>query len=194
MSKLIFLIMQQKNATGFDTSERAAKSDLASLKDEIDKLDIDKLILVPVDSSKLSDIVKNGAVKKIVYDKLVAKVNNVDISGFVLKSKYDTDKSDLEKKVTDTSGIVKKLNYNAKTSKTEGNIPSISGLATTTALTAVENKIPGSLVQKTDYDAKISEIEKKLTNHDIYCYFRIQQVYSRNSCCKISASKCNSRF
>ena len=97
-----------KNATGIDTSERAAKSDLASLKAEIDKLDIDKLILVPVDSSKLSDIVKNGAVKKIVYDKLVAKVNNVDISGFVLKTKYDTDKSDLEKKVTDTSGLVKK--------------------------------------------------------------------------------------
>ena len=97
-----------KNATGIDTSERAAKSDLASLKAEIDKLDIDKFILVPVDSSKLSDIVKNGAVKKIVYDKLVAKVNNVDISGFVLKTKYDTDKSDLEKKVTDTSGLVKK--------------------------------------------------------------------------------------
>ena len=65
-------------------------------------------VLVLVDSSKLSDIVKNGAVKKIVYDKLVAKVNNVDISGFVLKTKYDTDKSDLEKKVTDTSGLVKK--------------------------------------------------------------------------------------
>ena len=43
-----------KNATGIDTSERAAKSDLASLKAEIDKLDIDKLILVPVDSSTCS--------------------------------------------------------------------------------------------------------------------------------------------
>ena len=34
-----------------------------------------------------------------MYDKLVAKVNNIDISGFVLKTKYDRDKSDLEKKI-----------------------------------------------------------------------------------------------
>ena len=36
-----------------------------------------------------------------MYDKLVAKVNNIDTSGFVLKIKYDTDKSDLEKKISD---------------------------------------------------------------------------------------------
>ena len=39
--------------------------------------------------------------KKTVYYKLVAKVNNIDTSGFVLKTKYDTDKSDLEKKISD---------------------------------------------------------------------------------------------
>ena len=44
-------------------------------------------------------------VKKNVYDKLVAKVNNIDTTGFVLKTKYDTDKSELEKKIPDTSGI-----------------------------------------------------------------------------------------
>ena len=53
-----------KNATGIDTSKLAAKSDLASLKAEIDKLDIDKLIPVPVDSSKLRDVIKNEVVKK----------------------------------------------------------------------------------------------------------------------------------
>ena len=63
----------------------------------MDKLDIDKLVPVPVDLSKLSDVVKNDVVKKTVYDKLVAKVNNIDTSGFVLKTKYDTDKSELEK-------------------------------------------------------------------------------------------------
>ena len=51
-------------------------------------------------------------------------------------------------------------------------MPSISGLATNSALTAVENKIPNvsSLVKKTDYNAKISEMEKKITdhNHDKY--------------------------
>ena len=46
--------------------------------------------------------------KKTVYDKLVEKGNNIDISGIVLKTKYDTDKSELEKKIPDTSGLVKK--------------------------------------------------------------------------------------
>ena len=63
---------------------------------------------VPFDLSKLSDIVKTDVVKKTVYDKLVAKVNNIDTSTFVLKTKYDIDKSELENKFPDTSGPVKK--------------------------------------------------------------------------------------
>ena len=63
---------------------------------------------------KLSNVVKNDVVKKDVYDKLVAKVNNIDTSGFVLKTKYDTDKSELENKIPDTSGLVKKTECNAK--------------------------------------------------------------------------------
>ena len=63
---------------------------------------------VPVDLSKLSDVVRNDVVKKDVYDKLVAKVNNIDTGGLVLKTKYDTDKSELEIKTPDTSGLVKK--------------------------------------------------------------------------------------
>ena len=50
----------------------------------------------------------NEVVKKTVHDKLTAKVNNIDTSGFVLKIKYDTDKTSLEKKIPDTSRIVKK--------------------------------------------------------------------------------------
>ena len=53
---------------------------------------------VPVDLSKLSNVVKTDVVKKIVYDKLVAKVTNIDTSGSVLKTKYDADKRELEKK------------------------------------------------------------------------------------------------
>ena len=74
---------------------------MGGLKTEVDKLDIDKLVHVPVDLSKLSDLVKNDVVKKPVYDKLVAKVNNINISGFALKTKYDTDESDLRKKISD---------------------------------------------------------------------------------------------
>ena len=81
-----------KNISHVDTSSFALKSNLASLKTEVDKLDIDKLVPVPVDLSKLSDAVKNDIVKKAVYDKSAEKVNNIDTSTFVLKTKYDTDK------------------------------------------------------------------------------------------------------
>ena len=74
-----------KNISDLNTSRFALKSNLASLKTEVDKLDIDKLLPVPVDLSKLSDVVKKD-VKKPVYDKLVKKVNNIDTSGFVLKT------------------------------------------------------------------------------------------------------------
>ena len=87
-----------KNISHVDISSFALKSNLASLKTEVDSLDIDKLVPVPVDLSKLSNIVKNDVVKKVVYDKLVEKVNNIDTNGFVLKTNYDTDKSKLEKK------------------------------------------------------------------------------------------------
>ena len=106
--------------------------------------------------------------KKTVHDKLVAKVNNTGTSGFVLKTKYDTDKSALERKIPDTSTLVKKTDYYAKISEIEGKILSISGLATNLALIAVENKIPdaSSLVKKIDFNTKVSEIETKLADHN----------------------------
>ena len=141
-----------KNISHVDTSSFALKTNLASLRTEVDKLDINKLVPVPVDLSKLSDIVKNDVVKKDVYDKLVAKVDNIDTSDFVLKTKYNTDKTELENKIPDTSGLVKKTNYNTKITELENKIPDISNLATKTALTNVENKIPdvSNLVKKTD--------------------------------------------
>ena len=96
-----------KNVTHVNTSTFALKTNLANLKTEVDKLDIDKLIPIPVDLSKLSDVVKNDVVKKTVYNKLVAKVDNIDTSDFVLKTKYNTDKTELENKNPDTSGLVK---------------------------------------------------------------------------------------
>ena len=97
-----------KNVTHADTSSFALKTNLASLKTEVDKLDIDKLVPAPVDLSKLIDVVKNDEVKKSVYDKLVTKVNSIDTSRFVLKTKYDTDKSDIENKIPNTSDFVRK--------------------------------------------------------------------------------------
>ena len=111
--------------------------------------------------------------KKATYDKLVAKVNNIDISGFVLKTKYDTDKLELEKKVPDVTDFVK----TAKLTDLENKIPDISNLGTKTALTAVENKIHdvSKLVKKTDYNTKATEIEKKLTDHNLGEYIDISE-------------------
>ena len=146
----------------------ALKTNLGCLETEVDKLDIDKLVPVPVDLTKLSDVVKNDVVKKTVYDKLVAKVNIIDTSEFVLKTKYYTDKSKLENKIPDTSGLVKKTDYNTKIVEIEGTIPNVSNLATKTSLNAVENKMPdvSILVKKTDYNTKIMDIENKLNNHN----------------------------
>ena len=66
-----------KNISHVDTSSFALKSNLASLKTEVDKL-----VSVSDDLSKLSDVVKNYVVKKTVYDKLVAKVNSIDTCGY----------------------------------------------------------------------------------------------------------------
>ena len=87
--------------------------------------------------SKLSDVVKNDFAKKAVYEKLAAKVNNIDASDFVLQTKYQTDKTELEKKkkILDVTDFVKKI----KLTELENKITDASSLATKTALTAVEN-------------------------------------------------------
>ena len=177
-----------KDITHVDTSSFALKTNLANLKTKVDKLDIDKLATVPVDLSKLSNVVKNDVVKKAVYDKLVAKVNNIDTSDFVKKKDYNTKITEIEDKIPGTyTSFVKKTDYNTKVTAIEGKIPDISGLATKTALTTVENKIPSinnlatktalttvenkipfisGLVKKTDYNTKITDIENKLNNHN----------------------------
>ena len=70
-----------------DVSSFALKSNLATLKTEVGKIDADKLKNVPVDLAKLSNVVKNDASKKTKYDKLVAKVNGIDNTNFVSKTK-----------------------------------------------------------------------------------------------------------
>ena len=162
-----------KNITHVDTLSFALKTNVANLKTEVDKLDIDKLkglpnnlsilktqvdkldtdklVPVPTNLSKLSDVVKNEVVKKTEYD---AKIKNI------------------EDKIPDISNLATKSNLNTKINEVKNEIPSITGLAATSTLTAVENKSPdtSNLVKKTDYNTKVTEIEKKLTdhNHDKY--------------------------
>ena len=120
---------------------------------------------VPVDLSKLSDVIKKYVVKKDEYDKFVAKVNNdIDTSDFVLKTNYQKDKTELESKIPDISGLVKKIDCNSKVTKIEGKIPDVSNLATQTALTTVENKIPdvSNLVKKQTAKLKLQKLKINL--------------------------------
>ena len=71
--------------------------------------------------SKLSDVVKNDVAKKMVYDKLVAEVDNIDTSDFVLKTKYNSDKAELENKIANVSNLVKKT----KLTELEKKIPDL---------------------------------------------------------------------
>ena len=87
-----------KGVEGVDTSNLASKSDLASLKAEVDEIDIEELKTSLADLSKLSNIVDNDVVKKTVCDEIVTKVNAIDTSRFVVKTQYNTDKSGLENK------------------------------------------------------------------------------------------------
>ena len=106
--------------------------------------------------AKLSNVVKNDVVKKTEYNTLKNKVDAIDTSGFVTRTKFTTDTNALddkidkiEKKIPDISGLATKSSvtrliteqedYNDKVKK---KIPDISGLASKTELTAVENKIP----------------------------------------------------
>ena len=114
---------------------------------------------VPAGLSKLRDVVKNDVVKKVVYDKLAAKVNNIYTCDFV-----QTDKTRLGKKFPDVTSFVKK----AKLTELGNKIPDVSSLVRKTALTAVENKISdvSSLVKKQIMTKKSVGLKKKLTDHN----------------------------
>ena len=113
-------------------------------------MDFDKLVPVPTDLSKLSNVIKN-VVKKADYSKLGTKVDNIYTSGLVKKTNYNTKITEIESKIHDTSGLVKKTDYNTKITEIKVKIPDISNLPTKTALTTVENTIPhtSNLARKT---------------------------------------------
>ena len=155
-----------------DVKSYALKSNLASLKTEVDKLDIDKLTPVPNDLAKLRNVVKNDVVKKTEYNKLIDEVDNIDTTGVVSKTKYEKDGPDFEekinkvdKKIPYVNDLVKKTDFNSKVTEIEGKIPSITGLATNSALTAVENKIPNVSSLITHLDDKLKKNCDRVTSN-----------------------------
>ena len=108
------------NITHVDTSRFASKTNLAALKTEVDKIDIDKLKTVPTDLAKLTNAVENDLVKKTVYNTKVTsietqiadltkntvdnladitKLKAIDTNSFVLKTKLASDVTTLENKI-----------------------------------------------------------------------------------------------
>ena len=173
-----------KDITHVYTSSFASKTNLAALKTEVDKIDPDKLKTVPDDLAKLSNIVKNDAVKKTEYNTLKSKVDPVDTSNYVSRTKYEKDGSEFEDKLTkienkipDISDLPTKSSitpflttstFNSKITETENKItsvdnkiPNITNLATKIELTNVENEIPdtNSFVKKSDYATEITSIK-----------------------------------
>ena len=80
---------------------------MANLKTEVDKLHTDKLVPVLVHLIKLSDVVKNDVIKKTVYEKLVAQVDNIDIGEFVLKLNIRQTNQTLKRKILILVGLLK---------------------------------------------------------------------------------------
>ena len=153
-----------KNITHVDASSFPSNTNLAALKTEVDKIDVDKLKTAPVDLDRLSNLVKNDVVKKTNYNTKVTsieaqiagrtkntvdnladitKLKAIDTNSFVLKAKLASDVTTLENKI-DT--VDKK-------------IPDISGLATKTSL--------NSYLQTSKFNSKVTEVENKIKSADI---------------------------
>ena len=166
-----------KNATSVDTPKCAKKVDLARLKSNVDKLDIDKFKnlatnlsklkskvdkldankLVPalVDLSKLNEVVKHEVAKKDVHN---AKIKNIedkipDMTNLSPNTTINGKKNEVKKEITSVTNLAATTAPNAKINEVKNKIPNIINLATTTALTTVETKRPNvsNLVKNTDY-------------------------------------------
>ena len=153
-----------KNITHVDVSSFASKTNLAALKTETDKIDVDKLKTTPTDLAKLTNAIENDLVKKTDYNTKVTsietqiagltkntvdnladitKLKAIDANSFVLKTKLASDVTTLESKI-DTA---------------DKKIPDISGLATKTSLT--------SYLQTATFNSKVSEVENEIKATDI---------------------------
>ena len=128
-------------------------TNLGKLKNKVDRLDVNKLVPVPVDLSKLSDVVKNDVVEKDVYN---AKMKNT------------------EDKISDITNLATKTTLNAHTNEVKGEISSITKFATTASLNAKVNEVKvttalteikilnvSNLLKKNDYNIKGNKIKRK---------------------------------
>ena len=147
-----------KNITHVDVSSFASKTNLAALKSEVDKIDVDKLKTAPVDLAKLTNAIENYLVKKAVYHTKVTSIE-AQIAGLT-KNTVDNLADITKLKAIDTNSFVTRTKFSADTNtlddKTDGvekKIPDTSGLATKTSL--------NSYLQTSTFNSKVTEVEIK---------------------------------
>ena len=152
------------NVTHVDVSSFASKTNLAALKTEVDKIDVDKLKTTPVDLAKLTNAVKNYLVKKTVHNTKVTSIET-QIAGLT-KNTVDNLADITRLKAIDTNSFVTRTKFSADTNAlddkidgVEKNPPDISGLATKTSL--------NSYLQTSTFNSKVTEVENKIKATDI---------------------------
>ena len=139
----------------------ALKTNLANLKTEIEKLDINKLASAPNNFVKLRNVIKYDVVKKTNYNAKITEIENKisHISNLATKTSLTT----VENKIPDINGLTTKTEL----STVESKIPDISNLATKTALTNLSHTMPdiNTLINKSDYVTKIKKIKRKYVSN-----------------------------
>ena len=153
-----------KNITHVDVSSYATKTNLASLKTEVDKVDTDKLKTAPNDLAKLTNAIENDVVKKTDYNTKVTSIE-AQIAGFT-KNTADNLADITKLKAIDTNSFVNKTKFSAdintlddKIDIVEKKTPDISGLATKISL--------NDYLQTSTFNSKVTEVENKIKDADI---------------------------
>ena len=120
-----------KNITHTDVSSFASRTNLAALKTEVDKIDVDKLKTVPDDLAKLSNVVKNEVVKKTDFS----------ADNYVTRTKFSTDTNALDDKIN----------------KVDKKIPNVSNLATKSSVIILVRNLDDRIdkLKINDYDKKL---------------------------------------
>ena len=152
-----------KNITHVDVSSFASKTNLAALKTEVDKIDVDKLKATPIDLNRLSNLVKNDVVKKTDYNTKVTSIE-AQIAGLT-KNTVDNLADITKLKAIDTNSFVTRTKFSADTNALDDKIDGvekktdISGLATKTSL--------NDYLQTSTFNSKVTEVENKIKDADI---------------------------
>ena len=154
-----------KNVADVNTSKFDKKFDIASLKSNLDKLDIDRLKSVPTNWSHLKNKVGNLDVDKLVSVSVdLSQLSDVVKNDSVKRDVYNAMIKNIEDKIPDITNLATNTALHAKINEVKNEMPNITNLASTTALSAVENKIPNvnNLVKKLTIRKELMKLKKKL--------------------------------